>query len=310
MALSLRASVRASQGEHADAVNDIATCYRVGCHALACSDTMSQMVGVGLYGLASRTARAILWHEDIETRLLADLQRQLERLAQQRPVQFDLRAEQLFPLDVIQRLFTDDSHGGGHIPRCVLRSAVAPRGGVGDSIFDLAVVADSDRSEWGRLDRRQTTQDVRQYYRAFEEATGMAPWDYERNARGLRNTIDEISERDLLIRVLTVNPRLIQLSAKARADLDSVITILAVLRYKADRQEFPENLEPIVAEGYLREMPRDPFRNGPLIYKQTEEGFQLYSCGTDFDDDGGVPSKWGEGKDGGDEVFWPVSDTK
>jgi len=35
----------------------------------------------------------------------------------------------------------------------------------------------------------------------------------------------------------------------------------------------------------------------------------LYSLGADFDDDGGKPSKWGEGEKGGDQVFWPLEGT-
>ncbi|MHC4747260.1 MAG: hypothetical protein ACYS18_08085 [Planctomycetota bacterium] len=30
--------------------------------------------------------------------------------------------------------------------------------------------------------------------------------------------------------------------------------------------------------------------------------------GADFDDDGGVRSRWGEERDGGDQVFWPVNE--
>jgi hypothetical protein len=44
-----------------------------------------------------------------------------------------------------------------------------------------------------------------------------------------------------------------------------------------------------------------------LAYKQIGDDFILYSFGADFDDDGGTPSKWGEGEKGGDQVFWPVS---
>ena len=42
------------------------------------------------------------------------------------------------------------------------------------------------------------------------------------------------------------------------------------------------------------------------MYKRTDESFVLYSFGSDFDDDGGKPSKWGHGDEGGDQVFWPV----
>jgi len=123
----------------------------------------------------------------------------------------------------------------------------------------------------------------------------------------VKNTVEQIGSNPF-IKLWSVNPTLRHLSAKARADLDSVITILALLRYKADRQEFPESLELLVGEGYLKKVPRDPFSSGAVVYQRTTDNFVLYSFGVDFDDDGGTPSKWGEGEQGGDQVFWAVRD--
>jgi len=53
-------------------------------------------------------------------------------------------------------------------------------------------------------------------------------------------------------------------------------------------------------------LPIDPFSNKPFVYKQTRDNFTLYSFGADFDDDGGLHSKWGIGDEGGDQVFWPL----
>jgi hypothetical protein len=47
-----------------------------------------------------------------------------------------------------------------------------------------------------------------------------------------------------------------------------------------------------------------------LIYRCIGDDFTLYSLGADFKDDGGTPSKWGEGEQGGDQVFWPVERPK
>jgi hypothetical protein len=56
----------------------------------------------------------------------------------------------------------------------------------------------------------------------------------------------------------------------------------------------------------LKKLPMDPFSDKPLVYKRTADGFMLYSLGADFDDDGGLHSRWGQDKTGGDHVFWPV----
>ena len=71
-------------------------------------------------------------------------------------------------------------------------------------------------------------------------------------------------------------------------------------------QQFPESLEQLVSAGYLQHLPRDGYSPRPLVYKPTADGFLLYSWGLDFDDDGGARSKWGQGEQGGDQVFWPL----
>jgi membrane protease YdiL (CAAX protease family) len=303
IALAKRALVNAAKDRHGEAIDDVLTCYRIGRHLVQCRDTLSQLIGVSIYGLASQTARAILYHEDVSLELLTDLQEQLEKLAAECPIRFDVRTDQFLPLETVQRLFTDDGHGGGHIPKHVLPV-------VEQEFGEWLKAADSDVSEWSKLDRRSVTEDVRQYYHAFGEATSLAPWDYERNAGEVKSTIERIVKSDPLVRVFSLNVRVTHLSARARADLDSVITILAILRYRADRREFPESLELLVGEGYLKKTPRDPFGSDTLIYTRTTDSFLLYSWGMDFDDDRGIPttSEWGEGEQGGDQVFWPVSE--
>jgi hypothetical protein len=130
IALATRALVIAAQDKHDEAINDVITCYRVGHHLLQCKDTMSQLLGMAIYGLASQTARAILSHENIRIELLVNLQRRLQELTAEQVIRFDFCAERLFVLDAIQRLFTDDGHGGGRIPRRYFSPRESPREGL------------------------------------------------------------------------------------------------------------------------------------------------------------------------------------
>jgi len=100
--------------------------------------------------------------------------------------------------------------------------------------------------------------------------------------------------------------RVIGISYRGKVETDSLITTLALLRYKADEGQLPENLDELVASGYLKKLPMDPYSDGSLVYRKIDEDFVLYSLGADFDDDGGVPSEWGEGEEGGGIlVYWP-----
>jgi peroxiredoxin len=100
--------------------------------------------------------------------------------------------------------------------------------------------------------------------------------------------------------------RSIEIEYSGRAKFHALITTLAILRYNSDKNEYPANLSQLLMAGYLKELPKDPFSNKPLVYKRAQEGFILYSLGGDFDDDGGQHSKSGYSEKGGDQVFWPV----
>jgi len=105
-------------------------------------------------------------------------------------------------------------------------------------------------------------------------------------------------------------PRIIELEYRSRTDEQALITTLAIQRYNAGSNSYPRELQQLVSAGYIKELPKDPFSDKPLVYKQTREGFTLYSFGTDYDDDGGQPIKRGARDEGGDYVFWPVEQTQ
>lgn len=100
--------------------------------------------------------------------------------------------------------------------------------------------------------------------------------------------------------------RAIQNEYRSKAELQALITTLAILRYYSDKNGYPETLSQLISAGYIKELPIDPFSDKPLVYKRTQDSFILYSYGADFDDDGGQHSKWDIGIKGGDQVFWPV----
>ena len=86
---------------------------------------------------------------------------------------------------------------------------------------------------------------------------------------------------------------------------------LAVKRWLMDKDEYPEQLEVLVQEGYLNKLPRDLYSDKSLIYKNLEDGFILYSVGPNFTDEGGTPGH-NRGKErrqwagDGDTILWPV----
>lgn len=65
---------------------------------------------------------------------------------------------------------------------------------------------------------------------------------------------------------------------------------LAIQNYQADHGHAPESLAKLVPD-YLPAVPEDPFSGEPLVYRQTPNGYLLYSIGADEHDDGGRPRR-------------------
>ena len=96
-----------------------------------------------------------------------------------------------------------------------------------------------------------------------------------------------------------------------RANVEALITSIAILRWNEDKGSYPDDLNDLVEGGYLKTVPMDPFSDGPLKYFKDDDGFRLYSASVNFVDDGGkvITSDDGSIKqwtDEGDAVFWPV----
>jgi len=301
-AMCMRATLRASQGQLIEGFNDIEICIQFGRQLVGNKDLITKLIGWACYGNALRSTRLILAHENIVPSLLTSLQIQFEMLAQKGNFEFDFAGERFLLMDAIQCMFTDDGKGGGYIPEIALQ---IPRS------FKSHIPGFSKQQKQAllKLERRQTTAQVKRYYDLIEKAFSYSPWQYERDYDGLKTSIEQIIKENYLIKMFSLNPQLLHMPWRGRVDLDALITILGLLWYKADTQQFPESLSQLVLQGYLKAVPNDPYSDGPILYNRINEFFVLYSSGSDFDDDGGTPSKWGKGKKGGDQVFWPVEGT-
>lgn len=211
----------------------------------------------------------------------------------------DLEAEKAFWYDLIQRGFTDDGRGGGR----ALKEGVP------------FVVKDAKSSLagfffWNFPDRRQFTATIDTYFSEAGRLCRKTPYQLH-NEDGEANKWDEIGKECFMLKILgPAHGRVGELIWRVKAGRSALLTVLAVLRYQKENAKYPADLEELVKNGYLKELPMDPYADKPLVYRKTGESFLLYSVGADFDDDGGVPSKWGQTEQGGDQVFWPVRKSK
>ena len=90
----------------------------------------------------------------------------------------------------------------------------------------------------------------------------------------------------------------------------ATLTILALKRWQAEKDQYPAGLNELLTAGFLHELPMDPYSDKPLVYKKSNDNFTLYSLGPNFEDDHAELGKTEKGRlkdwqDNGDTVFWP-----
>lgn len=98
---------------------------------------------------------------------------------------------------------------------------------------------------------------------------------------------------------------------RGKTQHEATVAILAIQRWRLQKDQYPASLAELVAAGFLNELPMDPWSDKPLVYKKTDDNFILYSVGFNFTDDGGEYGKDRSGNirkwsDNGDFVFWPL----
>lgn len=321
------AMLRALEGDFDAAFSDIMTQYRIAAHLSAQKATIHQMSSVVLRIFATRQALGILANNQIDSASLKSFHRQLESVISRSPTEMDFLEYRLYALDAIQRMFTDDGSGDGHLAftemtRQFVRQDISNRSSRRSGSYRriLGPLFRSDRREPTELSvniqtlrralfgphRKQTMLAVEEYFKRLDvlkaqKLRKLRPMGRDPN----RQLPGPEAGRILAWHYMVSAFRLIELHRRAKAEQTALVTTLAVLRHRTDKDSFPESLDQLVQADYLKHLPMDPYGDGPLVYKNLADDFTLYSLGADFDDDAGVPSLWGDGPDGGDQVFWP-----
>jgi len=303
-----RVQMEARQGRIAEALDDCLAIAMAGRHWQGSKLLVEEYLGLGLSTIAHREILMILNRHPQSTSELARLQHQVGELY---PVAFPLmntEGERIAFLDTVQHLFTEGGPGGGHL---------VPDAGLIASIKGDKSLESVDGMLWNALavvhaGRDRTVAKACELFTLQSEAAARTPYE-NRGGRGADAFFASLSKRYHLIDVLApAMDRAAECAFRGRALHEATLTILAVLRCRADKGSYPASLDVLKQAGYIDAVPRDPYSTGPLLYKPANGDFRLYSVGPNFQDDGGGP---GTDKTGrietwdrdADAVFWPVN---
>ncbi len=283
--LLLHAQLKACEEENMDAaVEEILAAYSMGTQLAGPRTTLEQLVGMAICNFSAKSAFEVLSKVHVESAVMAKFQDRLHDLSTRWDHGFDCRAGRLMVLDWIQRAFSDHGDGGG----CISRRR-------------------SWRLHWGwvRIDRADTVNLLEEIVASLGVENRVTPWQCRIQRQNTLGTLERRKNPALWDLVSPLSEG-VTLSWRLRTRTAALLATLAIFRYRADTGHLPASLNELVSTGCLDAVPMDPFGDGPLVYRRQDGDFVLYSRGLDFDDDGGIPSYWGKGDKGGDQVFWPV----
>lgn len=302
--LRFRSRFLAGQGQVKQALESAIELHNTGAHLAGPRSLVEQLAGMAIRRIALEVAFSVLSRRQIDLATLTDFQHQLEQQIRRVPKGFVCDAEKLATYDTIQQAFADDGTGDGRlIPGKYLDYFTPPElkprfylGAIWISLYNPG--------------KRETMELTRKLYELFDELAQKTPWQLHQKNTTHEEQVQKLTVGNHFVSYIGRSmDRLCILSQEENCYTKSLIATVALLRYKADRGQLPEKLDELILAGYLEALPTDPFSGRPFVYKRLGDDFMLYSFGEDCDDDSGTRSKWGRGKEGGDQVFWPVQQT-
>lgn len=224
----------------------------------------------------------------------SDLVRLANALASLPPERFrpDFRGERVMYADFVQRVYTDDGQGDGHLVGTMLAAQdLQGAWGAGDvrPLIErvaaplAAMTAPSRREFLARIDAALATAEAR----AAEPTWAWTAHD-ESDESGVLAQLHGLLGLDALI------PRDAYAGAvhglrrvEHRRDLAALVVALA--RHRADRGAWPDSLDELVP-AYLDAIPPDPYDGRPLRYALLNGGPSLWSIGPDRVEHGFIAS--------------------
>jgi hypothetical protein len=315
-ALCFRAQIQAAKGEYSLAFDDLIVCYKFGRLTGQGEKTIvEQLVGIAVQAMAARNIREILSHYPVGAEQLAVLQADFAEAQADQEYRIRLFFEKLAVYDEIQRSFTEDRLGGGHLylkRLPVMESFVRGKDSSEISRDVFGEISEGMRVLFFHPNKAQTKQKADEYYDFFEKISRMSPAELKLKSVDLNKQIESIIKGNVFLEIWApALSTVYKTSYRFKADVQSVPVIIAALRCKLDKGQYPDDLTELQQAGYIKEIPIDPFSDKPLVYKRTADNFTLYSVGFNLKDDGGQVYRDEKGKvqlwsDEGDAVFWPV----
>jgi len=213
--------------------------------------------------------------------------------------------EQFLAADRAQRIFSDNGKGDGTLlMRAVYEDATSHNGLIRpprqySPYSKVAGIKKTLQLKWRSPSRKEALENYQRVLQVWQKLSETPPYRPEYAA--YNTECQALADKDVLgladgVRIAET----VTLTHRYANAREGLLTLIAILRYKAANGRLPAELAAVVDAGYLKELAIDRFSGQPFVYRVIDGGFTLYSVGENGTDDGGTRT------DKLDDVYWPV----
>ncbi|MCH8344387.1 MAG: hypothetical protein IH983_10400 [Planctomycetes bacterium] len=210
-------------------------------------------------------------------------------------IQLRLDGEKLVFQDWVQRLYTDDGQGDGHLTAQGLRS-LGYFGGMAAQSSDVPPIRDralAPAMELLMAGRREMTEESSRLFALAEAEVAKPLWEQDlfkvdRNVEQHKGSFIHMARYlpiALLMPAFAKAGRSPQMVIQQR---DAMLVAIGLELYRRHNGAWPQSLDMLVPD-LLPTVPPDRFDGKPLRYRLIDGKPLLYSIGSDRNDDGGRP---------------------
>lgn len=264
-------------------------------HAGETRSVIGDLVAIALIHLATHElGQALATHPDLLSESqLVELAHALSgvRGGDLRP---DFAGERAYFADLVQRVYTDNGHGGGHPAADYVTVVASIWKSEGDEAFaamNVPMIAALPAASLLMPDRRELMTRYNALMQQVEERARTPLWLLE--ASGVDAEVEALvtspTERIRYHLLTTMFPsygRVVLLFEYGTQRRDAALTAIALELHRRRTGDWPATLDDLVPH-FLPAVPRDRYDGGPLKYRVRDGRAVLYSVGADRDDDGG-----------------------
>jgi hypothetical protein len=315
-----RAKFTAMNGRFKEALADLIECWKIGqLHTNPNLYWNEQVFAMKIEEQAIEAAFQILDHFALDTNTLQLWQEGWQKVFDENKYQPGFKAEHLLYYGCAQKYFAYHLKGKGQLAWKKAKEF--------DHFDPMPIIGENGNihQEWERAGinpryccffgptSKEYKEIVDYFFEHYENYKTETPWYWYYPEQKFQKEIEEWKSKHPLPQMFFF-PHLRpdwSFYHRLKAKSDALITVIALLRFKADHGHYPKNLEilrPKEGSIYLEKLPQDPFSEGNLVYHCFVDDFDLYSVGPDFKDDDGKRTHDSypfSGNNKGDDVFWP-----